>query len=342
MDDHDRHPYPATTPATAAAIDEPIIEPPEPGAWTIERATVLGLGVSVIVHIIVLVIALLVRFEAPGQDRSREAPEPVEFAVLPRIESERPAAVEVPEVEFESIDAQSEEQLDLLETTDTQESVDELTDQIAPEIDLGGGSIADTAVRTGSAGAGSGQGANFFGLEAAGQRFAYIVDRSGSMNSTMDDAGVSRWQRTQIEVVRSIRALGVGAKFSIVFYSSGASPLFGADEWIKSDRPNTASASAAVMRLTAQGETRPRLAFERVFRLEPEPDAIYFMTDGEFEPGVVQDIERMNRRRRIPIHCILYGTLRTPEAMQRVGAMMRNIARRSGGRYRHIADRGMP
>jgi len=329
----------------AARLHAGIVPPEAPGdrrAWTIERATVWGLGVSVLVHLVVLVVAILVRFERPGVEERRETPEPVEFAVLPRLESERPRAVEVPEVEYETLDTEIEIDRDLLSSSDTQESVDELTDQIAPEIDLGGGSIADTRIMTGSAGAGSGEGANFFGLEAAGRRFAYIVDRSGSMNSTMDDAGVSRWQRTQIEVIRSIRALGVGSRFSIVFYSTGASPLFGDDAWIKTDAPNTAAAGAAVMRLSAAGQTHPRLAFERVFRLNPKPDAIYFMTDGEFEPSVVQDIERMNRRHRVPIHCILYGSLGTPEAMRRVEAMMRNIARRSGGRYRHIADRGMP
>ena len=312
------------------------------GRWTIERATMAGLGVSVLVHLVVLLIALVVRFQPPPDPGGDGDAEPVEFAILPESALEPVRAVEVPEVETESIESDAPEELELLSDTGSDRSVSDLADEIAPELDAGGGSITDTDVQAGSSGAGSGEGASFFGLEATGRRFAYIVDRSGSMNSSMGAGATTRWERTQIEMIRSIRGLGAGARFFIMLYSSGAESLYGDTSWIDAERGRLSAASNAIMRLDAGGQTRPLLAFERVFRLEPRPDAIYFMTDGEFEAGVVREIERMNARARIPIHCILYGRLANPGAMRRVDAMMRNIARQSGGRYRHIVDGGMP
>ena len=77
-----------------------------------------------------------------------------------------------------------------------------------------------------------------------------------------------------------------------------------------------------------------------VYGLEPRADAIYFMTDGEFKAEVVGLISQLNRRRRIPVHCILFGEVGNPTAQQRVESMMRNIAKNTGGRYTHISDSG--
>src|SRR5690606_41493919 len=67
----------------------------------------------------------------------------------------------------------------LLSDVGAEQSVNDLAETLAPELENGGRSLSAMDAQTGSSGAGAGEGASFFGLEAKGKRFAYIVDRSG-------------------------------------------------------------------------------------------------------------------------------------------------------------------
>jgi len=306
----------------------------------IERATIAGLGISVLVHLVLLVIALVVRIDYQFADAGGDGGEPVEFAILSESELNEQTAVAVDEVEFAQIEAESLVDLDLLSELGSEQSMEDLAEMMAPELDSGGGSISDMDVATGSSGAGSGEGASFFGLEASGKRFAYIVDRSGSMNSLIRSGEMSRWELTQIELIRSVRGLGANAEYFVVLFSSNTTPLFGGSEWVKGTRSNKTSTSAAMMSSNANGGTEPEDAFDLVFRLSPKPDAIYFMTDGEFHQGVPGRIAQLNRKRRVPIHCILLGDPGSAAITQRVEKMLKGIAKASNGRYRHVRDAG--
>lgn len=306
----------------------------------IERATLTGLGISVVVHVVLLLIALVVRIDYSFGDAGGGDSLPVEFAVLPESALDEQTAIDVQEVRFEQIQTESLVDLDLLSDSGSNQSVSDLADELAPELEMGGGSISNVDVSTGSSGAGTGEGASFFGLEAAGKRFAYIVDHSGSMNGLLSSGEMTRWELTQVELIRSVHALTGGAEYSIVLYSTNAEPLFGSPAWVKATGANKASTGVAVMSESANGDTRPEEAFAMIYGLEPRADAIYFMTDGEFKAEVVGLISQLNRRRRIPVHCILFGEIGNPTAQQRVESMMRNIAKNTGGRYVHISDSG--
>ena len=66
-----------------------------------------------------------------------------------------------------------------------------------------------------------------------------------------------------------------------------------------------------------------------------QPDAIYFLSDGQFDPQIVQELRARNRDNRrlstsqIPIHTIAFGD-RLAEGL------MKSISRNSGGRYRFV------
>lgn len=306
----------------------------------LERATLAGLGISVLVHLVLLAIALLVRIDYKFADAGGGGAEPVEFAILSESDLNEQTAIDVEEIEFVDIQTESLVDLDLLSDVGAQQSVSDLADQMAPEIESGGGAISAVDVQTGSSGAGTGEGASFFGLEASGKRFAYIVDRSGSMNSLIQSGELTRWELTQIELIRSIHGLAPNAEYFVVLYSSGASPLFGGAEWIKATQSNKTSAGVAVMSSHANGGTKPADAFAMALTLDPKPDAVYFMTDGEFEQDVPGRIGKMNRKRRVPIHCILFGEPGNPETTRRVEGMLKTIAKTSRGRYQHVRDAG--
>lgn len=172
--------------------------------------------------------------------------------------------------------------------------------------------------------------AKFFGVEARGSRFAYIVDVSSSMHG-------SKMEVLKEQLIASISGLLQHAHLAVYLYNNRVTPVRGmgwhpAKDHVKQDF------YVEIMARQTAGGTKPLPAFEQVFNLQPRPDAIYFMTDGEFytDAGViVAIIARMNRegRDRVPIHCITYLN-------DQSAAVMRRIAQDSGGSYRHIEAAG--
>ncbi len=194
----------------------------------------------------------------------------------------------------------------------------------------GGGDIGD-GKGLGAGGSGNG-GASFFGVEAKGSRFLYICDVSGSMD--WDENGVANGKRLRTlkkELTSSIQGLLEHMQFYVIFFSSGAMPI-NADnnKWIMARDTGKKWAVDKIGNLHAFGGTEPWPAFELAFQMKPAPDAIYFMTDGEFDPTVALRIQAINvGSRKIPIHCI---TL-----VEKTGEeVMRKIATDSGGTYAHV------
>ena len=72
-----------------------------------------------------------------------------------------------------------------------------------------------------------------------------------------------------------------------------------------------------------------------MYALSLRPDAIYFLSDGQFDPSAIQILRAQNRQnlrmniRQIPIHTIAF--------LDRFAeGLMRTIARNSGGEYRFV------
>ncbi|MEM9374074.1 MAG: hypothetical protein AAGA55_10565 [Planctomycetota bacterium] len=307
----------------------------------IERATLYGLAGSAVIHLLVVLIAglITVRFnfgDAGGADGTG-----VEFAVMDSAELAADASPVLLDerTPVESTLAESRVEMDLLTDTGDDRSIQDLSESIAPSLDPGGAGLTSIDATTGSSGAGSGDGASFFGLEAKGKRFAYIVDISGSMRTT-SGGEQSRWDLTRRELARSILALESDTEFHVQLYSSGSISLFGGDIWSPSTQVNKRLTSDALFAVFPDGATNPEPAFRAVFSLDPEPDAIYYMTDGEVtDPGEFAAVVRkLNGRERIPVNCVLFGNAGSADAQQRVESLMRNIARQSGGRYRHVRE----
>ncbi len=318
-----------------------VIDPRSRRRRLIERATLYGLAGSALIHLLVILIAALVTVRFNFGDAGGAGGEGVEFAVLDQSQlAEEHSPVLRPERDrVEMSLAESEIEVDLLADAFEDRSVDDLSESIAPALDPGGGSLTSIDSETGSAGAGSGEGSSFFGLEAKGRRFAYIVDMSGSMNQRVNGEQ-TRWDLTNSELVRSIRALEPDAEFHIQLYSSGSLSLFGVASWSKSTPVNKRLTSDALRLISPTGGTVPQPAFEAVFALEPPPDAIYYMSDGEVaDPGSFTNAVRaLNGRSRTPVHCVLFGDAGGGDAMNRAENMLKTIARQSGGRYVRIRE----
>ncbi len=300
----------------------------------------MGIGISVLIHLVILLIASLITIDFGFGDAGGGDVGEVDFAVITSADL---AQMSSPRIEFESFEVavtpnEMVVEIDLLADAGSEQSVNELADSIAPSLNPGGGSLTSIDATTGSAGAGAGDGASFFGLEAQGRRFAYIVDVSGSMNALSGQGDMTRWELTRAELLRSISGLDGNADFFVVLYSNDPILLFGNTEWIRAEPKSKRLAGTGLFGISPTGGTKPIAAFSEVFALDPEPDAIYFMTDGLVETDVPALIRQMNRRERIPIHSILFGQLANTHDAKAAENMLRNIAKRSGGKFTHIKE----
>ena len=114
----------------------------------------------------------------------------------------------------------------------------------------------------------------FFGQVATGRRFAFILDRSGSM------AG-QRWHTCTQQLIAALNALSADAEFFVVLFSSGTMEPPGQRDWTEASANNIAAAIKWLSNIHPDGGTEPAPAFKRVFSLSNKADAIYFLTDGE-------------------------------------------------------------
>lgn len=317
---------PAPAPSVATA--------PEPGSIVqivksyLVRASVLASATSLLLHVSLIALATavtvgLVTGESKRADSSGE--------LILALSQE----VELAEISDVALDATSPG----VSTTDAS-----LPDVATPGIDsgpggddapasgpgfgpigegLGGAGGGDIGDGTGLGSGGTGGGATFFGVEAQGSRFAYVLDVSGSMQG-------ERMKALKIEVGESIQGLRDHMSFYFVLFSSDAADLGGRNKWTLASVAGKRWATDAMNAVDPAGGTQPWSGLERALQMRPAPDAIFFMTDGEFDPGVVDLVAMRNRgAKKIPINTIAFGDGSAQEIMQK-------IARDSGGTYRYV------
>ena len=289
------------------------------------KASVLGIGISILVHLVgVLITALIVTSTGIGLGVDR-GDDSIEFAVI--------SQVELNEILDAAPNTSSPQTSDLLaETTDTPSEL--LDEPISTDFSLTADIDSDLSVLGGDAGLDSGfgvgdagGGASFFGAEASGSRFAYIVDTSGSMAENNKIDVLIR------ELTRSLDGLGRESTFFVVRYSTESEPIGNRRSWTDADARGKAWAKKQVGRLQALGGTRPAQAFQTCLSIRPRPDAIFFMTDGEFGEAETTRILGLLSEYAVPVHGITFVDAGAAAVMQR-------IAIESGGTYTHV--RGTP
>ena len=291
-----------------------------------------GIVISAAVHVFLLSVAAVIVLASAGESDTPGGGAPVQFAVLNeselaelaggQLQTDAPAVPDAPAAELPQIDIQIPDTIGL----------DAMRESLA---DAGGGGTGagdisaggDGLGGPGSGGGAGGTGAGFFGVEASGSRFAYIVDVSGSM------AIGGKMDAMRSELMRSVNALLENHRFMVVPFSTDAAPLGGRNGWIDGTDSGKSWARRACMDLQPVGGTNPSPGFFYVFSQSPKPDAIYFLTDGEFSPTVVQEVAGLNANHDVPIHTICFGTRDAEPIMKR-------IAEQSGGTYTFIAGPG--
>jgi len=184
----------------------------------------------------------------------------------------------------------------------------------------GGGDFGKNGLGVGSGDAGP----QFFGLGGSARgakRIVYVVDRSGSMIGTFG--------AVREELRRSVERLRRSMRFHVVFFNSGPPLENRPKTLVHASREEKAKLGEFLADVQPQGNTDPIPAMRRAFAVNP--DVIYFLTDGEFDPRLLEELRKWNRKKRVRIFTIAYVS-------QRGGALLERIAREHSGQYRFVSE----
>jgi len=285
------------------------------------RLLILGLGVSVVVHLVLM-------YYLASQYRQRPSgwgtqPASYEFAIL-----QEEQLTEFESTELNDLVADAIADRDELSLEDPAAELDPAAPAAELELALSGSmpTLGGSGDRFPGGLVAGGAGTSFFGVGSRGMRFAYIVDRSGSMQGRKIDVAMK-------ELARSIAALPDYAHFYIVLFSTGFIEPPMQQGWMRARRTAVHTLIQWLNQIDPSGGTEPIPAFQQVFALPERPDVIFFLTDGEIpnadETGsVVADLNR--RGGRVIINTIAFGDARSKE-------LLRRIAKESGGVYRFVS-----
>ena len=155
-------------------------------------------------------------------------------------------------------------------------------------------------------GSGSGIGkAQVWNLKATGNKFAYVVDFSGSI--------IVAVQELKRELKRSIGMLTSEQDFVVfIFYSVGdEASQFRTESFMPKMIPATPENKRKffswIDAKRPRGRTEPMQAVRRALALDPE--AVFFFSDGMFDERVVSQISEENQKVRAQFHCLVFDEL---------------------------------
>ena len=161
---------------------------------------------------------------------------------------------------------------------------------------------------------------SFYGVATGQARsIIYVIDHSSSMHGAF--SGV------QLELKRTISSLTEKKFFDVVFFTSGKYQEMPTRRLTRASRVHKEMAWKFIDTIGAAGGTNPKLALDRAFKLKP--DLIYLLTDGQFDPSVVDHIRALNKRGKVTVNTICFGS----DAGEDI---LKLIAAQNSGRYRFV------
>lgn len=162
--------------------------------------------------------------------------------------------------------------------------------------------------------------AGFFGINVRAEKVAFVVDASTSMSMLLPESGSMKFQRTKLELLKSLRQLSPKQRFSVVLFND--QPIFDRDFQMVSPTANRIrDLENSLNNIFPFGGTDPSGAMQSV--LQSDHDAIFLLSDGEFDPNMIDWIRNANSGHKM-ICTICLGE----EAVT-----LQQIAKDSGGKY---------
>lgn len=146
-----------------------------------------------------------------------------------------------------------------------------------------------------------------------------MVDHSSSMEAAF--SGV------QLELKLSVLSLTEKKFFNIIFFTDGQFQEMPARAILRASRAHKNAARNFIDNIKLGGGTDPKLALDRAFELRPQ--LIYLLTDGQFDPSVVDHIRALNKRGKTTVNTICFGNRQGED-------ILKSIASQNSGQYQFV------
>jgi hypothetical protein len=197
-----------------------------------------------------------------------------------------------------------------------------------------GGKLA----RYGMPGGGSGPGPKgLFGLGggAAANKIVYVLDHSGSMIDTFDFL--------RVEVKDKLGKLTPAQRFSVVMFSEEVDAVF------PKDATALVSATPTVKRDLVTFVDNVRAAGKNDDLYEPfaksmqkafsmQPQVIYFLTDGNFDPKIVDEVKRLNTAAGGKVRVYTIAFIKVSKEAEE---SLKTIALDNGGKFKYVQEKDL-
>ena len=160
--------------------------------------------------------------------------------------------------------------------------------------------------------------ATFFGLRAVSDKVAFVIDRSGSMDTVFGTDGRSRYEEAIAQFGSYLREAGPRTGFLVVLFGDDGdrwrgglseatdSNLGQAERWLRSIHPDGATNLVAGIRSALHLDRRGRLSADQV-----DVDTVIVLCDGATAEGrqwVEPWVRQNNEEAQIVFHCVQIGT----------------------------------
>ncbi|MBN9120624.1 MAG: hypothetical protein J0I06_15975 [Planctomycetes bacterium] len=174
--------------------------------------------------------------------------------------------------------------------------------------------------------------ATFLGSQGRGRRFCIIADSSDSMRG-------AKLADLKTQLLKTLDDLNPDAEYYVFAFNARPEPM-PHPTWLRAGAPETGKVKAWVKGLGTRLGTLPVPAFEAAFGLDPPPDVIFFMTDGQFAAAVPGKVAGLNGApRKSVVNTILFAAAKGPAPSKAAAAegLLKQIADQNGGTFTRYA-----
>jgi hypothetical protein len=196
-----------------------------------------------------------------------------------------------------------------------------------------GGKLA----RYGMPGGGSGPGPKgLFGVGGtAANRIVYVLDHSGSMIDTFDFL--------RAEVKDKLQKLTPAQRFSVIMFSEevdqvfpkDATALVSASPMVKKDLVNFVDNVRAAGKNDDLYDPFAK-AMQKAFAMQPQ--IIYFLTDGNFDPKVADEVKRLNTAGGGKVRVYTIAFIKVSKEAEE---SLKTIALDNGGKFKYVQEKDL-
>lgn len=126
----------------------------------------------------------------------------------------------------------------------------------------------------------------FFGVPVYAKRVVFVIDRSGSMRSSVD--GVTRLEEAVKQLEKAVDALDRYAYFNVFAYNTDVLPFM--TQLVQAEDSNKRASRNFAYRLTPEKKTACYDALYAGLMADANLEAMYFLSDGEPTAGRIVDM----------------------------------------------------